>query len=70
MTAASDAKQQFKNRLSQNAVVQLAAKLLYMLSRVGLPPIILSYVSLEEYGLWATCFIVISYLFCDYRCSG
>ena len=44
------------------AVVQLAAKLLYMLSRVGLPPIILSYVSLEEYGIWATCFIVISYL--------
>ena len=33
-----------------------------MLSRVGLPPIILSYVSLEEYGIWATCFIVISYL--------
>ncbi len=62
MTAASDAKQQFKNRLSQNAVVQLAAKLLYMLSRLGLPPIILSYVSLEEYGIWATCFIVISYL--------
>ena len=62
MTAASDAKQQFKNRLSQNAIVQLAAKLLYMLSRVGLPPIILAYVSLEEYGLWATCFIVISYL--------
>jgi len=47
MSTASDAKQQFKNRLSQNAVVQLAAKLLYMLSRVGLPPIILSYVSLE-----------------------
>jgi len=62
MTTASDAKQQFKNRLSQNAVVQLAAKLLYMLSRVGLPPIILSYVSLEEYGIWAICFIVISYL--------
>ena len=59
---ASDAKQQFKNRLSQNAVVQLAAKLLYMLSRIGLPPLILSYVSLEEYGIWATCFIIISYL--------
>jgi len=70
MIFSCDAKQQFKNRLSQNAVVQLAAKLLYMLSRVGLPPIILGYVSLiilgyvslEEYGIWATCFIVISYL--------
>ena len=58
----SDDKQQFKNRLSQNAVVQLAAKLLYMISRFGLPPIILSYVSLEEYGIWALCFVVISYL--------
>lgn len=62
MTTANDAKQQFKNRLSQNAVVQLAAKVLYMLSRVGLPPVILSYVTLEEYGIWATCFIIISYL--------
>ncbi|MDS4070031.1 MAG: oligosaccharide flippase family protein [Candidatus Competibacter sp.] len=58
----SDSQQQFKNRLSQNTVVQLAAKLLYMVSRFLLPPVILSHVTLEEYGIWATCFIVIGYL--------
>lgn len=62
MTVASDSQEQFKNRLSQNAVVQLAAKLLYMVSRFLLPPVILSYITLEEYGIWATCFIVIGYL--------
>lgn len=35
---------------------------MYLLTRVGLPPLILHYVSLEEYGLWATCFLLISYV--------
>jgi O-antigen/teichoic acid export membrane protein len=60
--ASDDAHQRFKNRLSQNALAQLAANLLYVLSRIGLPPVILSYVSLEEYGIWAICFIVVSYV--------
>ncbi|UCE64312.1 MAG: oligosaccharide flippase family protein, partial [Nitrospirota bacterium] len=33
-----------------------------MLSRLMMPPIILSYVTLEEYGIWASCFILIGYL--------
>ena len=48
--------------LVRSASFQVQAKLLYMLTRVGLPPIILSHVTLEEYGIWAMCFIVISYL--------
>jgi len=43
-------------------VAQTAGRLLYLLTRVGLPPLILHYVSLEEYGLWATCFLLISYV--------
>jgi O-antigen/teichoic acid export membrane protein len=40
----------------------LAAKVFYMLTRFFLPPLTLSYVTLEEYGIWAACFILIGYL--------
>ncbi|MDD5272536.1 MAG: oligosaccharide flippase family protein [Methylovulum sp.] len=46
----------------RNTLAQTAGRLLYLLTRVGLPPLILHYVSLEEYGLWATCFLLISYV--------
>lgn len=49
-------------RVSRNAAVQLAARLLYLLTRIGLPPLILAHVTLAEYGLWTVCFIVIGYL--------
>ncbi len=46
----------------KNTLAQIGGRLLYLLTRVGLPPLILHYVSLEEYGLWATCFLVIGYI--------
>jgi O-antigen/teichoic acid export membrane protein len=46
----------------RNTLAQTAGRLLYLLTRVGLPPLILHFVSLEEYGLWATCFLLISYV--------
>ncbi len=46
----------------RNTLAQTAGRLLYLLSRVGLPPLILHFVSLEEYGLWSTCFLLISYV--------
>jgi O-antigen/teichoic acid export membrane protein len=45
-----------------NTLAQTAGRLLYLLTRVGLPPLILHFVSLEEYGLWSTCFLLISYV--------
>jgi len=51
-----------KNRLSKNISSNMVAKVLYMASRLCLPPITLSYISMEEYGIWATCFIIIGYL--------
>ncbi len=45
-----------------NSLAQMAGRLLYLLTRVGLPPLILNFVSLEEYGLWSTCFLLISYV--------
>ena len=46
----------------RNTLTQTGGRLFYLLSRVGLPPLILHYVSLEEYGLWSTCFLLISYI--------
>ena len=48
--------------ISRNVAVSIAAKAFYLITRFFLPPIILAFVSLEEYGIWATCFILISYL--------
>lgn len=40
----------------------LVAKVLYLLTRVALPPIVLAHVPLADYGLWSIAFIVVSYL--------
>ncbi|MBI3796190.1 MAG: oligosaccharide flippase family protein [Deltaproteobacteria bacterium] len=55
-------KDEMKNLLSKNFSISLSAKLLYLFSRLFLPPLTLAYVSLEEYGIWACCFILISYV--------
>jgi O-antigen/teichoic acid export membrane protein len=48
--------------VARNASFNFGAKGFSMLSRLMMPPIILSYVTLEEYGIWAACFILIGYL--------
>lgn len=51
-----------KDVVSRNVVSSLGSKGIYLVSRIFLPPLILSKLSLEEYGVWATCFILIGYL--------
>lgn len=60
--AAARTKATAKDTVSRNVLSSLGAKGIYLLSRVLLPPLILSQLSLEEYGVWATCFILIGYL--------
>ncbi len=60
--AETDAQFNAKDTVSRNIVSSLGSKGLYLVSRVFLPPLILSQLSLEEYGVWATCFILIGYL--------
>lgn len=48
--------------LHQAAVETMAARLLYLLSRLALPPLVLSHVGLAEYGLWSIAFVLVSYL--------
>jgi O-antigen/teichoic acid export membrane protein len=55
-------KDEMKNLLSKNFSISLSAKVLYLFTRLFLPPLTLAYVSLEEYGIWACCFILISYV--------
>lgn len=49
-------------RLLRNATAQIGGRLLYLLTRVALPPFILQHVSMQEYGVWATCFLLIGYI--------
>ena len=49
-------------RLVRNAGAQIGGRVLYLLTRVALPPFILQHISLQEYGIWATCFLLIGYI--------
>lgn len=48
--------------LSRNTIVTVVASFLYLLTRIGLPPLILNTISVEEYGIWSACFVLISYI--------
>jgi len=37
-------------------------KLLYAATRVALPPLALAHIGLADYGLWAACFVLVSYV--------
>lgn len=49
------------NKLAGNALSGMVATVIYMVSRLLLTPFILHYLSLEEFGLWSLCFIILSY---------
>ena len=51
-----------KNTLSSNVVASVAARIGYLVSRFFIPPFVLAHVTMEAYGLWATAFIVVSYI--------
>jgi O-antigen/teichoic acid export membrane protein len=48
-------------RVALNSLIGMAANGLYLISRLVITPFILVYISLEQYGLWSLCFVVISY---------
>jgi O-antigen/teichoic acid export membrane protein len=57
-----DDSSQIKNLLTRSVLSSVGTKVLYLITRFFLPPLILAHVSLSEYGVWATCFIVIGYM--------
>lgn len=48
--------------LSGNIKASLVTNIIYLATRLGVPPFVLAYVSLAEYGLWSYCFVMLSYL--------
>ncbi len=48
-------------KAGQNAMAGMGATAIYFLSRIALTPIILTYISLTEFGLWSICFVILSY---------
>ncbi len=48
--------------ISRNVGATVLAKVYYMATRLFIPPFVLAYVPLEEYGIWSYCFILLSYL--------
>jgi O-antigen/teichoic acid export membrane protein len=51
-----------RDRMVGDAGFTMAAKLFYLVTRLGLPPLVLAHVTLAEYGLWAACFVIIGYI--------
>ena len=50
-----------EKNISQNALVSIGCSFFQLFTRFFVPPIILYYVPIEVYGLWAYCFIFINY---------
>jgi O-antigen/teichoic acid export membrane protein len=55
-------KENLAQTLSRNSLFTVIYNVWYLGSRLVLTPIILSYVTIEEYGLWSYCFVILSYL--------
>ena len=59
---ANDHAKTVRNALSKNVVVDIGARVGYLVTRFFIPPFVLAHVGLEAYGLWATVFIIVSYV--------
>ena len=51
-----------QQRVSRNVAVTMAARIGYMVTRIGIPPFVLAHIGLESYGLWSTIFLLVNYL--------
>ncbi len=60
--SANNAQEDLGHKVVINSIASVGAKLIYLVSRLAIPPLILAHVSLEEYGLWSYCFVVIGYM--------
>lgn len=48
-------------KIRSGSTIAMVANLVYLITRLAITPFILGYVSLAAYGLWAFCFVVLSY---------
>ncbi len=55
-------KREMQQLVSKNLLVSVLSKIFYLATRLFIPPLVLAYVGQAEYGIWAMCFVLISYL--------
>ncbi|MEK7990125.1 MAG: hypothetical protein VSS52_003910 [Thiotrichaceae bacterium] len=55
-------KHEMQQLVSKNLLVSVLSKVFYLATRLFIPPLVLAYVGQAEYGIWAMCFVLISYL--------
>ncbi len=48
-------------KLTINAIVGIVTQFVNLASRIFITPFVLAYISLQEYGLWTICFVILSY---------
>lgn len=48
-------------KLTINAIVGIVTQFVNLASRIVITPFVLAYISLQEYGLWTICFVILSY---------
>ena len=58
----SDSRHARTSTVIDNSLLMIIANVLYLLIRTCLPPIILKNISLEVYGIWSCCFVLIGYI--------
>lgn len=51
-----------REKFGKNVLVTIAALVIFLVTRMIIPPIVLHYVSLTDYGLWTYAFLVVGYL--------
>lgn len=51
-----------RSTITSNIKASLLSNIFYLATRLCIPPIVLAYISLAEYGLWSYCFIILGYL--------
>ncbi|ACD90882.1 polysaccharide biosynthesis protein [Chlorobium limicola DSM 245] len=61
MTAIMDKNETVQKKIAGNALSGMAATSFYLVTRLLLTPFLLSHLTLEEFGLWSLCFIILSY---------
>ena len=49
-------------KISRNVVVTIIARVGYLLTRIAIPPFVLTRIGLGAYGLWSTAFVLVMYL--------
>lgn len=52
----------FNKTVANNTLVSMASTMIYLVTRVVVPPVTLKYLGVETWGIWSFCFVITGYL--------